>query len=105
MYGSKGSFSKHGDKLESYDMGGPKERKRMKALFGGGKISGAIAKDPMAVSADGHKLIIEDLVKAVRNNREPIIPISSATHAVEIACAIYKSARTGRTINVRDLAK
>jgi len=105
MYGSKGSFSKHGDKLESYDMGGPKERKRMMGLFGGGKKSSAIGKDPMAVSADGHKLIVEDLVKAIRNNREPAISIASAKHAVEIACAIYKSARTGRTINVSDLAK
>lgn len=105
MYGSKGSFSKHGEKLETYDLGSAKERKRMMGLFGGSKVSSAIGKDPMAVSADGHMLIIEDLVKAIRNDREPIIPISSAKHAVEIACAIYKSSRTGRTINVRDVAK
>ena len=37
----------------------------------------AVAKDPMAVSADGHLLIIEDLVQAVHRDREPAIPIST----------------------------
>jgi len=105
MYGTKGSFSKHGGTLETCDMGSPKERKRMMALFGGKKLDTAIGRDPMAVSADGHTLIVEDLVRAVRNNREPVIPISSAKHAVEIACAIYKSARTHREVKIRDVAK
>lgn len=104
MYGSKGSFSKHGSTLELYEMGTKAERERMIKLFGGQKDDGAIAKDPMAVSADGHLLIVEDLVKAIRTNREPVIPISSATHAVEIACAIYKSGKTGKEVKVKDVA-
>ena len=105
MYGTKGSFSKHGGNLEFCEMGSPKERKRMMALFSGKKIDTAIGRDPMAVSADGHTLIIEDFVRAVRNHREPVIPISSAKHAVEIACAIYKSARTHREVKISDVAK
>lgn len=100
MYGTKGSFQKYGNNLESYDMGPEKERKRMMALFSGKKEVDAIGKDPMAVSADGHLLIVEDLVKAIRLDREPVIPVSSARHAVEIACAIYKSAQTGKTVRV-----
>lgn len=100
MYGTKGSFSKHGGKLEFYEMGSEKQRKRMMALFGGEIKADAASKDPMAVSADGHMLIIEDLVKAVRDNRDPIISIASATHSVEIACAIYKASRTGRDVAV-----
>ena len=105
IYGTKGSFSRHGDTLELYEMGAPKERKRMMGLFGGKMKKSAIAKDPMAVSADGHTLIIADLVRAIRNDREPVIPISSAKHAVEIVCAIYKSARTHREVRIRDVAK
>jgi len=105
VYGTKGSFSKHGDRLEFCEMGSPKERKRMMALFGGKKTDTAIARDPMAVSADGHLLIVEDLARAVRNDREPVITIASAKHAVEIACAIYKSARTHREVKIRDVAK
>ena len=104
MYGTKGSFSKHGSSLELYEMGTPAQRKRMMALFGGEKKVDAIGKDPMAVSADGHMLIVEDLVKAIRYDREPAIPISSAKHAVEIACAIYKSARTGKEVKISNIA-
>jgi predicted dehydrogenase len=86
-------------------MGTPAERERMMSLFGGGRKSDAASKDPMAISADGHTLIIEDLVKAVRQDREPVIPISSAKHAVEIACAIYKSAQTHREVRVEDVAR
>jgi len=104
MYGAKGSFSRYGSTLESYDMDTPKQRERMMNLFGGQKKVDAVTKDPMAVSADGHTLIIEDLVKAVRQDREPVIPISSAKHAVEIACAIHKSSRTHREVRIRDVA-
>lgn len=105
MYGTKGSFVKSAGVLESCDMGTAKERARMMRLFGGQKKDEAIGRDPMAVSADGHTLIVEDLVQAVRNDREPVIPLSSAKHAVEIACAIYKSARTGRTVHIRDATR
>ena len=104
MYGTKGSFSRYGGTVELYEMGTPRERERMMCLFGGQKKDEAVGRDPMAVSADGHTLIIEDLVKAIRNDREPVIPIASAKHAVEIACAIYKSARTGKTVYIKDIA-
>jgi predicted dehydrogenase len=105
MYGTKGSFSKHGGTLELFEMGTPKERERMMNLFGGQKKDEAIGRDPMAVSADGHMLIVEDLVKAIEKDREPVIPLSSAKHAVEIACAIYKSAKTGKTVHIAEVAK
>lgn len=105
MYGTKGSFSTCGRTLESCEMGTPKERERMMNLFSGQKDESAVGRDPMAISSDGHTLIVEDLVKAIRNDREPIIPISSAKHAVEIAYAIYRSARTGKTVHIKDIAK
>lgn len=103
MYGSKGSFSRHGGTLELYEMGPERDRKRMMELFSGKAKSDAASKDPMAVSADGHMLIVEDMVKAVRLNREPVIPISEARKSVDTACAIYKSARTGRMVEVASM--
>ena len=105
MYGSKGSFSQHAGKLEFYEAGSPKERKRMMDLFGGEAKSDAAAADPMAVAVNGHTLIIEDLVKAVRADRDPAITIESAKHAVEIACAIFKSARTGKEVKISQVRK
>jgi UDP-N-acetyl-2-amino-2-deoxyglucuronate dehydrogenase len=106
MYGNKGSFAKYGGTVESCDMGTPKERERILSLFGAKKKKKAgISADPMAVGADGHALIIADLVKAVQKDRDTVIPIASAKHAVEVACAIFKSNRTGKEVQVKDVAK
>ena len=105
MYGSKGSFSKFGNTVELFEMGTKSERERMLKLFGNKEKQSDVGKDPMAVSADGHTLIIEDMVKAVRSNREPAITIASGTHAVEIACAIYKSVKTGKEVKIKEVAK
>ncbi len=105
MYGTKGSFMQSGSGLEFYEMDAPKQRQRMMELFGEGKKADVASKDPMAVSADGHMLIVEDLVKAIRNDREPAITIESASHAVEIACAVFKSSRTGKEIKISDIRK
>ena len=100
MFGTKGSFSKVADRLEFYEMDTPKERERMMRLFGGSAAPSDVGNDPMAVSTDGHTLIIEDMVRAIRHNREPAISIDSARHSVEIACAIFESSRTGREVEV-----
>ncbi len=105
MFGTKGSFSRHANCLESYEMGSAAERTRMMERFGGGAKADSAAKDPMALSVDGHTKIVEDLVRAVRNNAEPAIPIASARHAVDVAVAIYKSGRVGREVPVGEVLK
>lgn len=105
IYGTKGSYSRYGGTLEFYEVGTPKERKRMMDLFGERKSNEAVSTDPMAVSADGHMLIVEDLVRAIRTDREPCITLESAKHSVEIACAIFKSGRTGRVVKIADVKK
>ncbi len=100
LYGTKGSFSRRGNTLEFCEMGTPRERARMMELFGGKEGKDAASSDPMAVSADGHLQIIEDLVKAVRNDREPVIPLAAARHAVDVARAIYRSGKTGRVVKI-----
>lgn len=105
IYGEKGSFSK-ADALEFFEAGTPKEREQMMAWYGGAKKKGkSVASDPMAVGADGHTVLIEDLVKAIRTNREPMITLDSATHAVEIACAIFRSSRLGRVVKISEMRK
>lgn len=105
FYGSKGCFSKYGSELEFFDAGTPAERERLMKAFGARKSGEAISSDPMAVSSDGHMLLVEDMVKCIKTNKEPLISIESATHAVEIATAIFKSARTGKVVNVAEVRK
>jgi predicted dehydrogenase len=60
---------------------------------GGGGVS-----DPTAIGAGGHMLLIQDLVNAIREDREPMIPGREARRAVELILAIYQSQREGRPV-------
>jgi len=62
--------------------------------------SEGVSSDPMAVGASGHQGEVEDLVEAIRTDRDPYISIESAKHAVEIVQAIYESGRTGREVSI-----
>ncbi|MGH2371801.1 MAG: hypothetical protein ACRDI2_26820, partial [Chloroflexota bacterium] len=68
----------------------------MMALYSGSSASGAA--DPLAVGFDGHTIHVEDMVKAIREQRDPIIAGTDARHAVEICVAIQQSAATGKEI-------
>jgi UDP-N-acetyl-2-amino-2-deoxyglucuronate dehydrogenase len=72
--------------------------KEMQALYPGSDSSGAA--DPMAVGFDGHTVHIEDMVRAIKENRDPIITGRDARHAVEICVAIQESAATGKEITL-----
>ena len=103
MFGEKGSFSRHGGRLESYDLDTPAKRKRMLELFGSDATTDEGSRDPMAVSADGHMVIFEDLVKAIADDREPVIPLESAMHSVSVACDIYRSGKTRKEVDLRKM--
>lgn len=105
IYGSKGCFARHAAELEFFDAGTQAERDRMMAAFGKRTSNQGVSSDPMAVSADGHTLTVEDMVQAIRKDRAPLITIDDATHAVEIATAIFKSARTGKVVKVASVRK
>ena len=48
----------------------------------------------------GHEHVVEDMICAVIEGREPEVMPAEAIKAVKIVCAIYESAKTGKTINV-----
>jgi len=74
------------------------EERELIALYSGSDSSGAA--DPMAVGFDGHTVHVEDMVEAIRDNRDPIISGRDARHAVEICVAIQESAATGKEITL-----
>ncbi len=47
-----------------------------------------------------HQVVIQDLIDAVRENREVIIPASSVRHTVEIALAMYQSAARNQPVKL-----
>ncbi|MCJ8012032.1 Gfo/Idh/MocA family oxidoreductase [Paenibacillus sp. KQZ6P-2] len=56
--------------------------------------------DPHVISADGHYILVDDLIQAVRENREPLISGDEARKSVDLILAIYESAQTGREVRL-----
>jgi len=61
---------------------------------------GGAASDPTAIGEYGHMVLIQDLVNAIREDREPMIPGREARTAVELILAIYQSQREGRVVEL-----
>lgn len=60
-----------------------------------GEAGESASADPRAITSVGHVAHIEDLCRAIRENREPAVTGREARHAVEIIKAIYLSSREG----------
>jgi predicted dehydrogenase len=71
-----------------------KERFAQKTAASGG------ASDPAAISHAGHVRQLSDFVQAVKGGRAPIVDGREGRKAVEIILAIYRSAATGKTIEL-----
>ena len=56
--------------------------------------------DPRAVSNEGHRLQVEDLVGAISENRPPFISGEEGRHAVAIVRAAYDSAESGQVVTL-----
>jgi len=68
----------------------------------GGAPPGAtgVAADPAAVEVASHAAQIADLLAAIEEGREPAVGGQEGRDALEIVCAVYESARTGRTVRL-----
>ena len=64
---------------------------------GDGAGTGAAA-DPAAIDVASHAAQIADLLAAIDEGREPAVSGQDGRDALEIVCAVYESARTGRTV-------
>ncbi|AMV22968.1 Glucose--fructose oxidoreductase precursor [Gemmata sp. SH-PL17] len=69
-----------------------KERFAQKVGASGGSA------DPKAISHEGHRRQLADFVDAVQQNRVPKVDGREGKKAVDLICAIYESARTGKTV-------
>lgn len=55
---------------------------------------------PGAMTAEGHRRLVVDLVGALRDGRPPMIPGAEARKAVALILAIYEAARTKRAVRL-----
>lgn len=57
--------------------------------------------DPTAIGMAGHMTLVNDMARAVIEDREPMIPGEDARKAVDLILAIYESARTGEEVRLQ----
>ncbi|HIE03418.1 MAG TPA: Gfo/Idh/MocA family oxidoreductase, partial [Candidatus Latescibacteria bacterium] len=57
--------------------------------------------DPTAIGMAGHITLVNDMARAVIEDREPMIPGEDARKAVDLILTIYESARTGEEVVLR----
>ena len=104
VHGIKGSISWSEGHLTAWKIQGEREKEEeaeMLSLYGPKEKRGATtSSDPMAVGSSGHIGMVEDMVQSILEDREPMITIESAKHAVEIVNAIYESGRTGKEVYI-----
>jgi UDP-N-acetyl-2-amino-2-deoxyglucuronate dehydrogenase len=75
---------------------------------GSGESSGSDAEpgaadsgsDPAAIDVASHAAQIADLLTAIEHGREPAVDGQAGRDALEIVCAVYESARTGRPVRL-----
>ncbi len=58
------------------------------------------ASDPAAPEVSGHAAQLADLLAAIDEGREPAVDGQAGRDALQIVCAVYESARAGRTVTL-----
>jgi predicted dehydrogenase len=101
IHGSAGSAMMEEEDIVKWDFAKP--NKRDAAIHAGMRMSkstGGGASDPAAIGHHGHTAVFQDLLQAIRTGRRPAIDGREGRRSVEIILAIYKSAETGKTIQL-----
>jgi len=72
------------------------EDEATRVRFASTTSTGGGASDPTAIGHRGHRLQIEDVLRAIREGGKPLVDGIEATRPVAVIRAIYESAETGR---------
>ena len=102
VYGTKGSIEADADRLKLWKMSEPaedmdedEEEERMLERFGGGNRRAA---ELMPEYLYGHRHVVEDMILAVRDGRDPEVMPLDGMRSLAIIEAIYRSAKEGKTV-------
>ncbi|SMP37661.1 Predicted dehydrogenase [Neorhodopirellula lusitana] len=62
--------------------------------------TGGGAADPAAIGHHGHTAVFNDFLNAIASGDQPQIDGSEGRRSIELICAIYESARSGKTVSL-----
>ena len=96
--GTQGSITLTEDRITSWDLADAPEH-LAHPVESGIRTAG----DPSALDAACHAAQLSDMVQAIRTDRSPLVDQKEGKKAVEIILAIYRSAQTGKPVELNDL--
>jgi len=103
IHGENGSIYMQDGKIRVWRLRGEREaevEREMIERFSGKAAGSGASSDPEAIATTGHAGQVQDMVDAILEDRDPVVPGAEARHAVQIIEAIYESARTGREVEL-----
>lgn len=101
LHGSAGSAVMEEEDIVFWQFAKPKPRDRaVHEAMTRRRSGGGGAGDPTAIGHHGHRMLFEDMLRAIRRDMPPAIDGHEGRRSVEIILAIYKSAETGRPVSL-----
>lgn len=101
IHGTKGSAVMEEEDIKSWDFAETTdEDEAIKARLAGKTETGGGAADPKAIGHHGHRMQFEDLLAAIKENREPAINGPEGRRSVEVILAIYQAAASGTRVKL-----
>jgi len=98
VMGTQGMFYLHDDKAVLWKLKDEIEAQKDAAAAVAGRAGTGASSDPMALSSDIFVRTIDDVARAARTGTPPLVTGEEHKKAVEVICAIYKSAQTGKPV-------
>jgi len=101
IHGSAGSAVLEEEDIKAWDFAKEtKADKELKKRMLGKTQTGGGAADPSAIGHHGHTQQFKDVLKAIKSGGTPAVDGHEGLRSVEVIAAIYKSAKTGRTVKL-----
>lgn len=95
--GERGSAILENDRISKWDFAESVEDGSSIACLQGASL-GSGSSNPKGISHEGHRMLVEDFVQAVRGRSAPLVPAAEAKNAVRLILGAYESAKTTRPV-------
>jgi UDP-N-acetyl-2-amino-2-deoxyglucuronate dehydrogenase len=92
--GERGTIILDGDAISVWEVDGEE------AVESAGEQLTDGSANPAAISNEGHRRQIEDMVRAVTENREPVVTGREGRRSLELVAALYRSAASGEAVKL-----
>jgi len=99
IYGTEGTAIIVGERIDTWQFKYEAHEDEKIRRIGSAEIETA-ATGPAAFAFKEHQVVIEDMVDAILNDREPLISAPSTRHTLELALAMYQSDKNGNAVEL-----